>query len=103
MAGSVMIFPGNVVSQYVSFVLASPGDLERNVLFEDHGGSWLAIHEMLALEWATYRRCFPAQRVLSAWQRFNRRKCAHLLRDLAATVDLPPHSAFLSIQLLDLA
>ena len=36
-------------------------------------------------------------------QRYNRRKCAHLLRDLATTVDLPPHSAFFSLQLLDLA
>ena len=36
-------------------------------------------------------------------QRHNRRKCAHLLRDLAAAVDLPRHSALLSLQLLGLA
>ena len=38
------------------------------------------------------------QPTLSALQ-----KCAHLLRDLAATVDLPPHSSLFSLQLLDLA
>ena len=52
--------------------------------------SWLASDEMFAPEWATYRRCFPAQPMLSALQRYNRRKCAHLLRDLAVTVDLQP-------------
>ena len=31
-----------------------------------------------------------------------RRKCGHLLRDLAATADLPPHSALFLQQLLDL-
>ena len=59
--------------------------------------------EMFEVEWATYRRCFPAQPILSALQRYNRRKRAHLLRDLATTVDLPPHSALFSLQLLDLA
>ena len=73
------------------------------ILFEDRGVSWLAIDEMFALEWAPYRRCFPAPPILSALQRYNRRKCAHLLRDLAATADLPPRSAFFSLQLLDLA
>ena len=91
----VMIFPGDFVSQYVSRVTTSLGDLELDALFEDHAVSWLAIEEMFALEWATYRRCFPAQRVLSALQRYNRRKCAHFLRDLAAQLDLSPHSAFL--------
>ena len=38
----------------------------------------------------------------TALQRFTRCKCAHLLRDLAATADLPPHSAIFSQQLLDL-
>ena len=52
--------------------------------------SWLAIDEMFALEWATYPRSFPAQPSLSFWQRYNRRKCAYLLRDLAATADLRP-------------
>ena len=36
-------------------------------------------------------------------QRYNRRKCAHLSRDFAATADLPPHCALFSLQLLDLA
>ena len=74
--------------------------LELDALFEDRGVSWLAFHEMFALVWAPYRRCLPAQPILSALQRYNRWKCAHLLRDLAATVDLPPHSAFFSLQFL---
>ena len=39
----------------------------------------------------------------SAWQRFNRQKCAHLIHDLAAAAALPPHSAHFSLQLLNLA
>ena len=85
-----MMFPGDFVSQFVSALPVSPGDLELGALFKDHGVSWLAIDEMFTLEWATYRRCFPAQPPLSALQRYNRRKCAHLLRDLATTADLPP-------------
>ena len=50
----------------------------------------------------THRRCFPAQPALSALQRFSRRKCAFLLCDLTATVDLLPHGALFSQQLLDL-
>ena len=57
---------------------------------------------MLAPERDTYRRCFPAQRAPSTLQRFNRRKYAFRLRDLAATADLPPHSAPSSQKLLDL-
>ena len=38
-----------------------PGDLELDALFEDHGVSWLVTEDMVALEWVTYRRCFPAQ------------------------------------------
>ena len=57
---------------------------------------------MFALELATHRRCTPAQPILSALQRYNRRKCAHPLRDLDATVDLSPHSALFSLQLMDL-
>ena len=98
-----MIFPADFVSQCVSRVPASLGDLELDALIEDHGVSWLAMDEMFALELATFRRCFPAHPLLSALHKYNRRKCAHLERDLAATVDLPPHSAFFSLQLLDLA
>ena len=59
----------------------------------------MIIDETFALELETYRRCFPAQPVLSALQG---RKCTHLLRDLATTADLPPNSALFSQQLLDL-
>ena len=82
---------------------ASPGDLELDVIFEDHRVSWLTVDEMFALELVTYRRCFPAQSILSTLRRYSRRKCAHLLRDLAATADWPPHCALFSLQLLDLA
>ena len=47
--------------------------------------------------------CFPAQPPFSALQRYNRRKCAYFLRDLASTADLSHHSAPFSLQLLDLA
>ena len=64
---------------------------------------WPIIDEMFALDLETCRRCFlPAQPLLSTLQRYNRRKCAHLLRDLAATADLPPNSALFTQQLLDL-
>ena len=46
----MMIFPGDFVSQVVSRVPASPGDLELDALFEDHWVSWLAIDEMFALD-----------------------------------------------------
>ena len=66
------------------------------------GGSGQVVDEMLALERDTFQRCLPAQPAPSALQRFSRRKCAFLLGDLAATADLPPHSAHFSQQLLDL-
>ena len=44
----------------------------------------------------------PAQPPLSALQRYIRRKCPFLLRDLAAAADLLPHGALFSQQLLDL-
>ena len=85
------------------FVLGvPPGDLQLDALFEDHGVFWLAIDEMFPLEWATKRRCFPAKLPLSALQRYNRRKCAHLLRDFAASAGLPPRSALFRLELLDL-
>ena len=80
----------------------SPDDLQLENILEDHGVSGQVVDEMLALEWDTFRRCFLAQPALSLLQRFNRRMCAFLLRDLAATADLPFHSALFSQQLLDL-
>ena len=56
---------------------------------------------MLALEVETHRRCFPAQPTLSALQRYTRRKCAFLLRDLVRAAHLPPHGAHFSQQLLN--
>ena len=89
-------------TEFASRNLVSPFDLELENILEDHGVSWQTTDEMLGLELETYRRCFSAQLALSALQRFNRRKCAFLLRDLAAAGGLPSHSALFSQQLLDL-
>ena len=62
---------------------------------------WLTIDEMFALELATCRRWFPAQPIFSALQRSDA-SGGHLPQDLAATVDLPPHTALFSLQLMDL-
>ena len=70
--------------------------------FEDNGVSGQHVLDLLALEFDVFQRCLSAQPAPTALQRFNRCKCAHLLRDLAATADLPPHSALFSQQLLDL-
>ena len=91
-----MIFPVDFVSQIVSRVPVSPGDLELDALFEDHG-ILAGVDVMFALEWATYRRRFPAQIFLSALQMYSRERCAHLLRDLAATVVLPRHNALFPV------
>ena len=50
----------------------SPFDFELENTLEDHAVS--------RQNTESYRRCFPAQRALSALQRFNRRRCAFLLR-----------------------
>ena len=97
-----MNFLGDLERQFVPCGLASPGDLDLGNIFEDHRVSGQITVEMLALELATYRRCFPAKMALSALQVLKRRKCAHLLRDLATTIHLPPHCALLSQQLLHL-
>ena len=89
------MFPGDFVSQFVSALPVSTGDLELDALFEVKKCSMMAIDEMFAKELATFRRCF--------WQRYNRRKCAHIQRELATTADLPSHSALFYLQLLDLA
>ena len=89
-----MVFRGDFANESVF-------DFELENILEDHGVSWQIIGEVLAVELGTYRRCFPAQPALSAMQRHNWRKCAFLLRDLAAAANLPPFGA-LSQQLLDL-
>ena len=97
-----MNFPGDLERQCVPQVLASTGDLGLGNIFENHGVSGQIFVEMSALELETYHHCFPAQPALSALQGFNRRKCAHLLRDRATTIHLLPHCALFSQQLLDL-
>ena len=96
-----MAFSGDFAGEFVPRSPVSPFCLELENIFEDHGVSWQNIDEMLALEVETYRRCFPPRPALSASQRYNRRKCALLLLDLAAAANLPPHGALFSQQLLD--
>ena len=62
------------MTSQTGFVPRSPVSsfgLELENILEDHGVSSQAIDEMLALEWETCRRCFPAQPALSALQRYN--------------------------------
>ena len=92
-----------LAGQLASALLMFPGALDLDALFEDHGMSWLVIEDVFALEWATYRRCFPAQPPLAARQRLNRQKCANLIQDLVDDAALQPQSAHFSLQLLDLA
>ena len=58
--------------------------------------------DLLVLEDDVCQRCLSAQPDTIALLRSNWCKCAHLLRDLAATADLPPHCALFSEQPLDL-
>ena len=60
------------------------------------------LDHLLALEDDVFRRCLSAEPDPTALQRSNRGTCAHLLRDLDATADLPPHCPLLALKLLDL-
>ena len=90
-----MAFPDDFTIEFVPRSPVSPFGLELENSLDDQGVSWQIIDDMLAMEVETHRRCFPAQPPLSALQRYNRRKCAFLLRDLAAAAYLPPHCALL--------
>ena len=56
--------------------------------------------DLLVLVDDVFQRCLSAQLDPTALQRSNRCKCAHLLRGLDATVDLPPQCSLLALQLL---
>ena len=58
--------------------------------------------DLLAYDDDVFQQCLSVQPAPTALQRSNRGKCARLLRDLAATADLPPHRALFTRQLLDL-
>ena len=58
--------------------------------FEDNGVSGQQVLDLLALEDDVFQRWLSAQLASTALQSSNRGKCAHLLRDLAATADLRP-------------
>ena len=83
-------FLGDVANECDPSSPVSPFDLELENIFEDHGVSWQVIDEMQALELETCWQGWKAQPALSALQRFNGRKCALLLRDLASAANLPP-------------
>ena len=57
---------------------------------------------LLGLGVDVFQRCLSAQPAPKALQGSNRGKFAHLLRDLAATADLPPRCQLFALQLLDL-
>ena len=97
-----MAFPGDFANKSVSRSPVSPFNPRARKTSLKIGVSWQIIDEMLAPEVETCRRCFPAQPALSALQRYKRRKCAFLLRDLAAAANLLPHGALFSQQLQDL-
>ena len=77
------------------------GNLHLENSFEDNGVGGHVL-DLLALEDDVFQWCLSAQLDPTALQRSNRGKCAHLLRDLDATADLPPHCPLLALQLLDL-
>ena len=79
------------------------GNLHLENSFEDNGVGGQHVLDLLVLEDDVFQRCLSAaQPDPTAHQRSNRGKCAHLLRDLDATADLPPHCSLLALQLLDL-
>ena len=68
----------------------------------DGVGGQQVLELLLALEDDVFQRCLTGQPDPTALQRSNRVKCAHLLRDLDATPDLPRHCPLFALQLLDL-
>ena len=68
----------------------SSTDLHLENSFDDNGVAGRQVLGLLALEGDVFQRCLSAQPAPTV-QRTNRGKCAHLLRDLAATADLPHH------------
>ena len=70
--------------------------------FEDTGVGRQQVLDLLELEDDVFQRCLSAQPHPTALQRSNRSKCAHLLRDLDATADLPFHCPLVALQLVDL-
>ena len=58
--------------------------------------------DLWTLEDDVFQRCLSAQPDPTVLQRFNRGKCAYLLRDLDVTADLPPRCPLFALQLLGL-
>ena len=69
--------------------------------FEDNGVAGEQVVDFLALG-DVFQRCLSAQSGPTAPQRSNRGKCAHFLRDLAATANLPFDCPLFVLRLLDL-
>ena len=70
--------------------------------FDDNWVAGQHVLDLLALEDDVFQRCLSAQLAPTALQRSNRGKCAHLLRDLDATADLPLHCPLFALQLQNL-
>ena len=87
----------SVSSQYLSSTIPTPRKVSRTTGSQGNKCLTFWRWRMTSLSGVSQRSRPP-----QALQRFNRDKCAHLLRDLAATADLPPHCALFSQQLLDL-
>ena len=80
--------------------VTSSDNLTLENSFEDNGVSRQLVLDMFTSESDVFQRCLSPQQ---APQRCRGSTGAcHLLRDLAATADLPPHRALFSQQLLDL-
>ena len=70
--------------------------------FEDNGVSGQLVLDKLAFVSDVLHRCFPAALAPTELQRFNKRSSACVVGELVGTADLPQHSVFLSLQILDL-
>ena len=70
--------------------------------FEDNGVAGQQVLDLLTLEDDVFQRCLSVQPDPTALQRFNRGKCAYLLRDLDVTADLPSRCPLFALQLLGL-
>ena len=86
-----------VSGQYLSSTISTSRTASRTT-----GVARQQVLDLLALEDDVFQWCLSAQSDLTTLQRSNRGKSVHLLRDLNATADLPPHCPLFVLQLLDL-
>ena len=93
-----MALPRNVQDpQRLRSVLHCEQSPPREQFRGQRGSGGQQVLDLLALEDDVFQRCLSAQPDLTTLQRSNTGKCAHLLRDLDATADLPPHCLALQL------